>query len=355
MRVPLSSDRLRGLIIGVVLVMIATTGAVVAMWSHDDPATPLSPADVVRDYVRAYADQDAATACALVDLAHGPKTQCVKELRYSFAWYGHRHRAWRDVRLTSVRVSPARGWIRAEVRLRYRPARGGVSKAAFDTWWLRRSAVGTARIVRAAILDSAFFGTPDGLAGSDRPLTPAEAARPARLLPVITCGATRRVIRPQTGPVRDAYRRPVAANWIALRDVDQARTPEGATCLRLRTKSPWRPSTLIALSIATRSRASRSVDVTIRIGSGGRLTQSNNPGEAVAIGASHGDVAVVLPASLGHRLRVLVGTRSDQIEEPLLRHPSTAWQRAAPFDVNDARDDRRPSRPPPATSSLGSA
>lgn len=310
--------------------MVITAAVVVVAVVHRGagPArTPSTPEAVVRAYVQAYADQDAATACRLSSVAAGSWRACRDDLRLKFAFYAKRKLLWRDPRLASVHVARSHGLLRAEVVVRYEPARGGAIESRLDTWWLR-SEDGAARMVRASILDSLFFGQDPGVAGSDRPLTEAEVAGPAKLSPALACGRTRRAIPIGRVAIRDAFRHPVKAGSLSLSQVQDATTPGGARCLRLRTRVPWRSATLINLRIATRPASRLSGFAQLRIGSDGRLSQNGTPDLRFHAGASRGQVAVVLPHALDHRdLTIAITTVSAQLEEPLLSHPINAWEK----------------------------
>jgi hypothetical protein len=305
------------------------------------PAPARTPAGIVQAYVKAYADQDAATACRL-SVPSAKVASCAMNLEQDFAWYGRRHRSWRDLHLTSARIVHERGFVRADVVLRYRPADGGGVITARDTWWLHQSPREPLRIVRAEVLDSEYFGQPPGLTRSERPLTEAEAARPADLAPSRECGPTRRTVRIASAAVRDGEHRRSRADWLAMTAVEEGRTPDGARCLRLRARAAWRPSTLILLTIRTRPSSRWSVDTQLRITSDGRVAQDSIAGAQIAVGASERAVAIVLPRVLdAHALTIAIGTKSDQVAEPLLSHPSMAWQPKVTVRLAARRDAGR--------------
>jgi hypothetical protein len=95
---------------GVLTMALSATATVVIVAVVGDrgarpPRVPSTPEEIVRAYVRAYDQRDAAAACRLSVAAAESQERCRERLRGDFAWYAEHKRAWRHVALASLRLS----------------------------------------------------------------------------------------------------------------------------------------------------------------------------------------------------------------------------------------------------------
>ncbi len=325
--------------------------AVVADWNVSERASARGPssAAVVEAYLRAHLSEDSERICRLSSL-RGPRSQqrCRSGLQSVFADEEVRRERWRSVELRSVGAPRGKRLVSVAVGLDTVRASGTRVRVS-DVWWLERRD-GRLRILRAGSFDSEFFGYGPNPSAKERPISPAQAGRPADLGPALECGPALGSRRLKAASVVSTVNlRPIHAPPLDIIRAEIAVGSGGAPCLRLFTAAPLRPATDVFVSVDQRDGETRSVSASaqVRIGADTLRLVTEPETTAGPAGRSQRTLALRLPAhlSFNKRFSVAVSALSTQPFEPLIEKPVLAIERLETVEVSARRSRGAPLAP----------